>query len=1088
MKTVLSVLLGLVVLLVAAVLIGPGLIDWTAHKDRITDQIENATGREVSIEGGVSLSLLPRPSFAAENVRLANLPDGSRPEMARARGVRIELDFTPLLQGNIQVREVILVEPEILLEVLPDGRRNWDFREDGGASELPVSLESFRIVRGRVTYHDAGAGVIEQITEAELDLTAESLNGPFSATGTLNLRGVGLGIEGVLGRLRRGSGTPFNVAVTMPGDDAQMRFSGTFARAVDGAADARASLRLEGGNLARSLSLAGFEGVSAALAQGYRFSSDIRLDEGNAQATDFDLRLGDTSASGALQLAFGAPMEGAARVSVQRLNLDDLVALSEEDGNSGGRWAADELTLPEWLEGTFDLDIGALIYRGQIVRQGRLRAELTAGTLHLREATALLPGGGSLALSGRAAANGNDEPAFSGRVEAGADNLRGLLDWLDVPVDDVPTPRLRRMSLLSDLHATPGQITASSVDLTIDSMKITGGVVVALRARPALGIGLSVERLNLDGYLPETATGDGGEFAGLPAVFDSFDANFDLRAGSVDYGGETARDVVVDATLQRGDLNIRRAVLGELAGSRFAFAGMLEGATGGVGEIDGTLEIETQEARELLRLIGQEELLPPGLGPISLQGALQGDLRSLGVDLRLEGLDGLATASGDLRLLAGPPEADLAVTVRHDDLAALLTRLDRAAPLDGEAVGGLDLSAQIGATALRIEADGLSGNLGPVSLSGQFAADYSEERPMVTANFEAGEIPVPLVLGLLRGDGPSPNAESGPSSDEARHWSDTPIDFSALQTVDASLTLRAGALILSSGTRVEQAAINIGLRNGVLDIERFAGRLHDGEVTISGTLDSRDTPTFGGRFRVDELESAGLSDRGLLGRISGPLDLDAQINARGASERALLRNLSGAGTVSGTLTLAGELAGEEDEAGRMLAELIGEGADAIAGVQEAGTTLTEAFAGETADLMGRFGARNGVFTTDDLTLRGPEVRAILTGEADLPRWRTETRIDFFHKDDSGEGPYMSALLNGILDQPDPTIQGGPFRPQEPEPQRVDAPAIDFDQLRREAETPPPEVQQPAVPDESLRRPSAEDIIRDLLEDLDDEGG
>ena len=43
------------------------------------------------------------------------------------------MNKVPLIEGTIQVERILLVKPKILLEVLPDGRRNWSFAE--GAAE-----------------------------------------------------------------------------------------------------------------------------------------------------------------------------------------------------------------------------------------------------------------------------------------------------------------------------------------------------------------------------------------------------------------------------------------------------------------------------------------------------------------------------------------------------------------------------------------------------------------------------------------------------------------------------------------------------------------------------------------------------------------------------------------------------------------------------------------------------------------------------------------------------------------------------------------------------------------------------------------
>ena len=61
-------LLGLIVVLGVAVLVGPSFIDWNAQKGRITAEVERLTGRKLAIDGDLSLTILPAPAFSATRV------------------------------------------------------------------------------------------------------------------------------------------------------------------------------------------------------------------------------------------------------------------------------------------------------------------------------------------------------------------------------------------------------------------------------------------------------------------------------------------------------------------------------------------------------------------------------------------------------------------------------------------------------------------------------------------------------------------------------------------------------------------------------------------------------------------------------------------------------------------------------------------------------------------------------------------------------------------------------------------------------------------------------------------------------------
>ena len=72
-------LIGLVVVALAAALIGPSFVDWNKYKPEISERVKAATGREFTIAGDISLRILPAPKLSVHDVTLANLHRASGP-------------------------------------------------------------------------------------------------------------------------------------------------------------------------------------------------------------------------------------------------------------------------------------------------------------------------------------------------------------------------------------------------------------------------------------------------------------------------------------------------------------------------------------------------------------------------------------------------------------------------------------------------------------------------------------------------------------------------------------------------------------------------------------------------------------------------------------------------------------------------------------------------------------------------------------------------------------------------------------------------------------------------------------------------
>jgi uncharacterized protein involved in outer membrane biogenesis len=233
-------LVGLLVLLVALILIGPSFVDWNAQRERIAQEARRMTGRELIIDGDISLAILPAPALSVQQVRLANVAGGSKPTMAELSELRIRIALLPLLKGQVQVESLQLVEPRILLEVLADGRRNWDFgmgapdaaqaggapgraQGDGGLAGQ-VRIDSFAVTGGTLVYRDETSGLEERIDKLDAEVAAESLAGPVTVRGsaatlTIELPGSGARAKVVGSLSRHSAALRYRGHVSAEGDD-----------------------------------------------------------------------------------------------------------------------------------------------------------------------------------------------------------------------------------------------------------------------------------------------------------------------------------------------------------------------------------------------------------------------------------------------------------------------------------------------------------------------------------------------------------------------------------------------------------------------------------------------------------------------------------------------------------------------------------------------------------------------------------------------------------------------------------------------------------------------------------------------------
>lgn len=794
MKKLSIALLGLVILVIVAILVGPSFIDWNSQKGRITAEVERLTGRKLTIDGDLSLTILPAPAFSAARVRFANIEGGSAPSMIELESLDIRIALIPLVQGRVEVESIELLRPTILVEVLADGRGNWEIAglgggPTGGAGQADdgsggffdqVRLQSVRISDGTLIYRDVAAGREERIAGLNAEIAAGSLNGPFAVTGDAVVRGIKTAFDVTIGQLVAQGATSLNVKLELPDAGAKARFGGAVSRHPDGVS-LRGRLKAEGGSLAAVAALLAGAGAGPGagpliLAQPFSVETELSVDLQQATASELAFRLGDNALEGEVRVKFDTPLDVRVNLSATHLDLDKLLVAgaggaaapatqqpataqppSEQSGGQSGGVSAPGSgpVLPSDVSATVELTVDALVYNRQVVRQLLVSMSLAGGQLRVSQALALLPGGSDVSVTGvlaPAKAAAGPELRFTGRLEAASDNLRGMLQWLGVGVGSVPPDRLRRMSLSAKIDAGASQATVSDIDLRIDVSRVTGGIAMALRERPGFGIGLAIDKLNLDAYLPRPGagaaaqagaaeegqagqTGEAGQGApagpaGPWAALAGFDANLDLTMGSLILRGVTARKIGLDATLKQGAVVIRDVTIGDLAGSKFRLSGTLSDLAT-TPSIAVEVALSVPDPGKLAKLVGQDAAALRRIGAIELTATVTGTLARVGLDATLTALGGRFGAAGTVQPLANPVGFDLKLVAKHPDLAELGRALD-VGPALGPGLGGVELAVGLRGTPARMQIAKLAGNLGPATLTGGLAVDFSGPAPVLS--------------------------------------------------------------------------------------------------------------------------------------------------------------------------------------------------------------------------------------------------------------------------------------------------------------------------------------------------------------------
>ncbi|MEE8350880.1 MAG: AsmA family protein [Rhodospirillales bacterium] len=738
MKKIILIVGGVLVLLVAVVLIGPGMIDWNQYKAEIQAQAMAATGRNLTIKGDIKISVLPAPALIAHDVTLANMKGATSANMVGLKLLEIRINLVPLLTGRIEVKRIKLVEPVIELEVLADGRNNWTFQtgQPGGgntasvplakgqvasdveaAPETPqengksagagrIAVDNFSIENGTLIYRDAKNATLERVEDINATISAVSLVGPFESSGALRARAIPLSYTVHVGEIIHSRTVPFNLKLGAKSSGGQVQLSGTVVGLTD-TPKIKGKLKGEGKSLAGLLRpAAGGAALPGLLDQEFSFDGSVSATAKGGELKGLNLRLGKAHATGEFSVKMGKEVQVEASLTASRIDLDKWLALPSVeaksldaspkaakakisgDGQAPNAAAAPGnvaqgpaagFQLPKGINVSLAFKANAVTYRGGVIREVVANADLANGEATLSQLSAVFPGGSNMAIFGFVTAQ-NGKPRFEGEVESSVGDLRAVLSWLGQNLDGVRPDRLRKLTLATRVIAVPEQLQLTGLDVQFDSSRLTGGIALALSKRLSFGADLTIDRLDLDAYLPQvapqnkaapkknkkTAKPEAGRGAEKPAkakaplsalkLAGEIDANLKMAVKSLVFRGARIKGVTIDGILYDGGLEIHKLGVAHVAGASLNLSGAIKDLTGSPEATNLAFKAQVRDMGALLSVAELDPALAPkGLGPVKIAGRIDGNLLAPKLNLTATGAGATAKIKGHLDGLAIVP-------------------------------------------------------------------------------------------------------------------------------------------------------------------------------------------------------------------------------------------------------------------------------------------------------------------------------------------------------------------------------------------------------------------------------------------------
>lgn len=614
-------ILGILIILVAGALgVGPLLVDWNSYKSDFQRQASLLIGRQVTIDGPMTVRLFPWPRLTAANVRVANPPGSMLSDLVQIEKVDAEIAAAPLLSGQLSLRKLTLVRPVASFERLAAGGVSWTLNPTHSIVGLPgadqVAVAGIDIIDGRIFFGDGRRGGLSEMTGVEGRLKAPALDGPWRADITATQSGSPLALTISTSKYRKGEPLKVSAAISPRGDAGFMwAFDGETLRE-DGKVTGRVTIQpaRQPNGKANALNA----NLQVRLSGDVTADFDlVKLD--NIEVVPANDLTGRNLMTGEASVKLGSQFIVTTKLEAASIDLDQLVGrnLFAELGSGEQLYAVSNLlqVLPSNTQVRFDAGITSLVTGGETLSKARFSGDISPRAMRITEASASLPGQTRARFAGVVLpADSDGLPQLAGELEVQSGSLREFVIWaapnMAKATKQVWSGARGRAKLRTLVGWTPVALRLTGMKASLDDASATGSFSLYQGDNPSLSIRLLADTINVDRYAPRgfsTSAIEDGTIAGLTDLTANAlafgDAHITVQTDSLVLRGVEAQDIAIDVDMSEGAVELRTIEIGGIGDARLDIAGVLnfpdEGITGSVSG-----DFKATDPRPFLRLIG----------------------------------------------------------------------------------------------------------------------------------------------------------------------------------------------------------------------------------------------------------------------------------------------------------------------------------------------------------------------------------------------------------------------------------------------------------------------------------------------------
>lgn len=1028
-----------ITLVVLAVLVFGGLsvyvstIDWNLHKNKIAKQFEEISGKKIVFEGPVSLSFFPSPYLSAKNIKIFNQTgENTAQPLAVIQEMVTDIGLVPLLKGNFVIDNMTLLNANILIEFLPNGKLNWYSEitdsQRNKIDNVEVALNSVLLKDATAQIINEGLGINTELTNLNAEVMAESLVGPYRIDGNFVKDNNPAGFALNLGTLNENFATSVNLVLTHPNSDSYARFDGSM---LSSNKEFKGNLVIDSkkpSNFINDLT----NQVIVPAEYNYPLACTIELITNDQQIdlSSFIIKYGEkTAGAGNILIPLAANSDEEKRKIEAAFEMTDvdlvpIIGVLKQHLKKYDNKKTDYAPY-------FDFDLIADItsvqayYNDKIIRNAALSINLINDVISIKELSGLLPGDTEMTVNGDIFES-EKVLSYAFNIKTQSQDFYKFMEMFNIQPKTYAQATYRNATAELGVSGNLNQIKIAPFKFQMDKTTSEGIIGIVRNDRNNLFISLNTDSINFDNYLPKLSP----EEQKLPLTekiklelnklkfLNNYDITFESKLALGIYEGMSLEDLNLKFATDKDSVKISDLSIKNFHNAQINLSGEIKNIGNQPNFKNVKYTLKTDKLNSFMDKIGidfNDSKLISSAKNIKAKGIFTGNLKNINIK-SVTSLDKLNTSYSG-RIYNGENGLSFLgkLEFKTPDFVDFINKIGLEYNPQYMSANLFTFKADISSDAKSFNAKNIDSFIGSNNFNGDFSV-VKAETPQITANITSNKIEldrfIPVKQQKNKTNKKIMDTDNVINFIEKPNWSNSLIDYSVFNGYELTGNFATENLNIVT-TTISDAKANINIKQGNISVSEFTGSYNNILFTSNFDINTTKTPTIKAKVTVPEF---GLNKLG--GKkyefTGGVTTIDTEFSANASSELEFIKTLTGkfSFSINDTIfngwdisTIESDLTYRSDSEG--LFEMLNK-------------NLTN---GQTNfySVKTEFDIKNGIaeFVNSEMLTNGAKIS--ISGSADLQNWETNSSFILTLEQLTDKIPPIEYGWNGRINNPNLTI-------------------------------------------------------------------